>query len=310
MKTSDADIREILHKDLNSKYNSDDALILDELVVCHGKARVDVAVINGSFTGYEIKSEKDTLDRLPNQIEAYNKVFDNMSIITGNNHTEEVKSMVPEWWGIFTASYDDTNCVNIKSVRPPKGGPGKIHWIPGNQDKIPSLGQFDASNFEGLLNSIDKLLEIVSVISKTPKNELSRGGSGSVPTGVALRTIYQPFIGKTNEKANLIKSAGESLIRKILKMTEIDDVGIDFDYFDYIPEVHIEAGLPEDEQEKAKVHEFEINNKIKSRRTIQQERGVEDIDKENEQIESETEDIYGDRLLQGIEGLGGEEVEL
>ncbi len=121
MKTSDADIREVLHCNLNTKYGSDnDTIILDELVVCHGKARVDVAVINGSMIGYEIKSEKDTLDRLPNQINAYNKVFDNISIVIGNNHAEEVQSMVPEWWGIYIASSDDNNIVRIDSVRPPK----------------------------------------------------------------------------------------------------------------------------------------------------------------------------------------------
>ncbi len=187
-----------------------------------------------------------------------------------------------------------------------KGGPGKFHWISGNGDKNPSLGQFDPSNFEGLLNSIDKLLEIVSVVSKTPKNELSRGGSGSVPTGVALRTIYQPFIGKTNEKANLVKSATESLIRKILIMTQIDNIDVEFSNYDYTPEVHIKSGLPEDEQGKAKVHEFELTNRIKSRKTIQQERGVEDIEKENEQIKTETQDLYGDRLIEELEGIGEE----
>lgn len=101
MKTRDIDIREKLHNEFQKKYSYDlDTLIVDELNLCQGVARIDLAVINGCFHGYEIKSESDNLLRLPNQIDVYNKVMDKMTVITGENHYEKVAKLVPEWWGI------------------------------------------------------------------------------------------------------------------------------------------------------------------------------------------------------------------
>ncbi|AZR72479.1 hypothetical protein BBF96_03240 [Anoxybacter fermentans] len=120
MKARDIDIRYVLHEKLNKQYgNDEDTVILDELVVCQGEACVDVAVINGTIIGYEIKSERDSLDRLPNQINAYNKVFDIVSIITGNCHLDKISSIVPDWWGIYLAISTETG-LEIKQVRSPK----------------------------------------------------------------------------------------------------------------------------------------------------------------------------------------------
>lgn len=121
METRDSDIRVALHQKLNKKYEDDsDTIILDELVLCHGKARADVAVINGSMIGYEIKSDRDTLRRLPNQIEAYNKIFDSITIITGESHLEEVKSVIPNWWGINVATPATNGEININTYRESK----------------------------------------------------------------------------------------------------------------------------------------------------------------------------------------------
>lgn len=101
MKTKDRDIREKLHCEFKKKYfNSEDTLIIDELSLCQGTARIDVAVIKNCFHGYEIKSEKDNLSRLPNQINIYNKVMDKMTVITGENHYDKILDLVPDWWGI------------------------------------------------------------------------------------------------------------------------------------------------------------------------------------------------------------------
>jgi hypothetical protein len=42
-------------------------LVLDELGIDHGRQRADIAVINGRMTGYEIKSDRDTLAPLSNR---------------------------------------------------------------------------------------------------------------------------------------------------------------------------------------------------------------------------------------------------
>ncbi|WP_052770006.1 sce7726 family protein [Paenibacillus sp. IHB B 3415] len=78
-KLKDSDIRLLLKRKFTSfaEFTLDSTtIVVDELDVCFGSARVDVAVINGRLHGFEIKSESDNLDRLPSQIEFYSRVFE------------------------------------------------------------------------------------------------------------------------------------------------------------------------------------------------------------------------------------------
>jgi hypothetical protein len=98
----DFEIRKSLYQDFLSDYNHpSDSLIVDELKVCNGKAIIDVAVINGSLIGFEIKSSNDNLSRLDNQISFYNKVFDFITIVTCSKHISNVIRTVPSYWGIW-----------------------------------------------------------------------------------------------------------------------------------------------------------------------------------------------------------------
>ncbi|WP_217578907.1 sce7726 family protein [Mesorhizobium sp. GbtcB19] len=102
-KLKDYHVREELFKYLEEQYvNCSDTIIINELGICQGQSRVDVAVVNGIMHGYEIKSESDTLERLPRQIEYYNKVFDRVTIVVAVDYLEHVKKMVPKWWGIIS----------------------------------------------------------------------------------------------------------------------------------------------------------------------------------------------------------------
>ena len=123
-KTRDIDIRLTLHEILDDEFKGDPTTrIVDELALCQGEARIDVAVINGVLHGYEIKSDRDTLDRLPNQIDIYSRVLDIVTIITGRCHLEKVRYLTPEWWGIEEAEINPNNKVEIKLVREPQLNP-------------------------------------------------------------------------------------------------------------------------------------------------------------------------------------------
>ncbi|MFE8063797.1 sce7726 family protein [Priestia aryabhattai] len=101
IKLKDSDIRELLIKELENKYSKDSSTkIVHEMGILHGQTRVDVAVINGVLHGYEIKSESDTLVRLPTQMVDYNKVFDRMTIVVQRNYLNKVRDIIPSWWGI------------------------------------------------------------------------------------------------------------------------------------------------------------------------------------------------------------------
>ena len=100
---NDPIIRRYLLEELKKKYISSDNdinRIVNEMAVCRGLARVDVAVINGSLHGYEIKSSEDTLVRLDNQLNTYFKCFDYISVVTTEKHLTGVFAHCPENVGI------------------------------------------------------------------------------------------------------------------------------------------------------------------------------------------------------------------
>jgi hypothetical protein len=100
----DIDIRRELRRKVSRQYGADpDTLVIEELGLCQGVVRVDLAVINGSIHGYEIKSELDTLDRLPGQSQIYNRVLDYVTIVASPTHAEKAAELVPEWWGVCIA---------------------------------------------------------------------------------------------------------------------------------------------------------------------------------------------------------------
>lgn len=104
MKIYDKDIRPILYDKISNlkEFTSDNtSIIIDEFPVVEGSARVDIAVVNGKLHGFEIKSEQDTLDRLPDQIFFYNMVFDKMTLVVSEKFKDKLINIIPKWWGIY-----------------------------------------------------------------------------------------------------------------------------------------------------------------------------------------------------------------
>jgi len=122
MKIYDKDIRKLLfNKFLKTEaYTSDPStIIVPEMDVCSGLARIDIAVINGKIHGYEIKSKQDNLERLPSQIKYYNKIFDTMTIVITENHYQKAKGITPNWWGIYCVVNNNYSNPFIKIEREP-----------------------------------------------------------------------------------------------------------------------------------------------------------------------------------------------
>ena len=100
----DRDVREAVLKKLSAEYCGDpDTRIVQEMGVWSGSVRIDIAVINGELRGIELKSDQDTLARLPYQAEIYSHVFDRVELVVGSRHTVQATSIVPAWWGITEA---------------------------------------------------------------------------------------------------------------------------------------------------------------------------------------------------------------
>jgi hypothetical protein len=91
---------------LRDRHGADPAtLIRQELGLCAGSRRVDVAVINGELAGFEIKSDQDTLDRLAGQAAIYGQVLDRVTLITTDRYLERAAALVPDWWGLMRACH-------------------------------------------------------------------------------------------------------------------------------------------------------------------------------------------------------------
>ena len=120
----DSDVRTALHAKVFAEHHDQlDTLVLNELAVWYGTARVDIAVVNGRLHGFEIKSDRDTLERLEGQVEVYGKVFDRVTLVVGNRHRERAMERVPEWWGIKLAEQGARQAVHFSELRAPTTNP-------------------------------------------------------------------------------------------------------------------------------------------------------------------------------------------
>lgn len=119
----DHDVRTALRELLTVEHAADmsSTLLVDELGLC-GESRVDMAVVNGSLTGYELKSARDNLDRLPGQVETYGRVLDYVYLVVADNHLDQARAIVPSWWGVVVAK-DGEGGVVLKPRRKARPNP-------------------------------------------------------------------------------------------------------------------------------------------------------------------------------------------
>jgi hypothetical protein len=104
LETTDLQIRGSLIRELSALHEADpDTLLVEELGLLHGTCRADIAIVNGTMHGYELKSDRDTLRRLPEQIVAYAAVFDLVTLVVGERHLLDATEVIPDWWGIRIA---------------------------------------------------------------------------------------------------------------------------------------------------------------------------------------------------------------
>lgn len=116
----DADVRQATWKMINKRKcnNGPDVLKIDEFDLCC-EVRADIAIINGHITGYELKSAKDNLRRLPKQVLYYSKIMDYCNLVVSDNHLEKAMEIIPDYWGIYLAKVSSSGKVYIRKQRSP-----------------------------------------------------------------------------------------------------------------------------------------------------------------------------------------------
>lgn len=94
-----ADVRESLRTEMLAGA-SPPAEAVFEFWVPQSNERADVAIIGMTMDGFEIKTERDTLKRLPRQADAYARVFDRCHVVLARRHVDRALEILPAWWGV------------------------------------------------------------------------------------------------------------------------------------------------------------------------------------------------------------------
>ena len=144
--TNDAAIRDLLIPFVRGEYTAPDTIILEEFALYGGINRADVAALNGVSHGYEIKSDRDTLIRLPQQVQAYNAVFERATLVSSERHLASARKIIPKWWGIVRVTRPDSYFLleRIKESTPNPSPNGEaiaaLLWRPEALHLLSSLG--------------------------------------------------------------------------------------------------------------------------------------------------------------------------
>jgi hypothetical protein len=165
----DASIRPFLRQRLELEHAGERLLILDEFPIYGGDVRADMVAMNGSIHGYEIKSDRDKLTRLPRQVDAYGAVFDRASIVLSEAHLEPARPLLPDWWEILLVQ-----CVGggvcfrcLRRGRPNPSREGRaltaLLWKAEAMSLLVQLGLDAGMRSASMSDMMDKLAENVSV---------------------------------------------------------------------------------------------------------------------------------------------------
>lgn len=144
--------------------------IWPEMSLSLGEARVDVGVVNGSLTGFEIKSARDRLTRLPSQRQVYERSLDYITMVTEARWADAVLEHIPDWWGLLIAQPGAAMAVEFEEVRPPVRNEGidplavaQLLWRDEAADVVTALGLRERTSRLTRWDLWDLLVENLSI---------------------------------------------------------------------------------------------------------------------------------------------------
>jgi SPP1 family phage portal protein len=158
--------------------------------------------------------------------------------------------------------------------------PGTITEVPNEEGKLEVV---EAADIRPFMEAMKEIVDQICTVTSTPRFGFPKSGGGQV-SGYALRVHHIPLERKCGKKKTILKSGFGRLNRMIFAAAKLLGIG---DYTEFSTKIQFAGGLPIDEESRMRVHEMELKNKIKSRRTVMQERGIVNIDAEMAQIEAE-----------------------
>lgn len=77
-----------------------DSVLVSELTVANWTHRTDMVVANGRLWGFELKSDRDSLDRLPTQLVAFSALFEKLVVVVAEKFESRATQLVQEVEGV------------------------------------------------------------------------------------------------------------------------------------------------------------------------------------------------------------------
>lgn len=114
---TESELRAFVRERLRERASAPGARMFEELGIERGAARVDMALIDDVLEAFELKSDLDDFGRLHNQIHAYNRVFDRITLVTGATLSDAALDVLPRWWGIWAVRRLKNGSLSLKKVR-------------------------------------------------------------------------------------------------------------------------------------------------------------------------------------------------
>jgi len=164
----------ITQKVLLGVHNLNSAAMLTEFRV--GKCKADVAILNGTSTVYEIKSERDSLIRLVSQVDEYRKFFARVNVVVGQNHLVAVQNLLPEDVGVMVLNQR----FKISTIREAKD----------NAERIEPLVVFESIR----INESVKILQLLGIDVPDVPNTQMYGALKRVFSTLGSRDVHNSMI--------------------------------------------------------------------------------------------------------------------
>lgn len=92
----------LTHKVFLGTHSLKTATVVPELRV--GTVKADFTIFNGTSSVYEIKTDRDTLKRLQNQVDHYRLFFDKIHVVTGESHLDTLLAELPRIVGLVVVN--------------------------------------------------------------------------------------------------------------------------------------------------------------------------------------------------------------
>lgn len=120
---TESELRQAVRSRLLADASKSGGRLFEEFGIESGEARVDLALVGTQLGAFELKSDLDSFARLHNQIHAYNRVFDRVTLVTGPVYSEASLSLMPTWWGVWSAARRTDGALALRVLRKPRANP-------------------------------------------------------------------------------------------------------------------------------------------------------------------------------------------